>query len=90
MFEGFLEHTSGLHPHAGYRDLVFGLFGLLGPSIQSALGRLGEARFWRITTDADYGVLNDLARARIRSGLIQRHWEDMCCGVTGSLKGGHR
>lgn len=35
----------------------------------------------------DYGVLNDLAPARIRSDLIQRHWEDML-RVAGSWKWG--
>ena len=45
VLEGFLECTSGLYPHeimtdtADYSDLIVGLFGLLGLSIQSALGR---------------------------------------------------
>ncbi len=93
VLEGLLEQTSGLHPHeimtdtAGYSDLIFGLFGLLGYQFSPRLADLGDARFWRIATDADYGVLNDLARARIRSDLIQRHWEDML-RVAGSLKWG--
>ena len=93
VLEGLLEQTSGLHPHeimtdtAGYSDLIFGLFGLLGYQFSPRLADLGEARFWRIATDADYGVLNDLGRARIRSDLIQRHWEDML-RVAGSLKWG--
>ena len=93
VLEGLLEQTSGLHPHeimtdtAGYSDLIFGLFGLLGYQFSPRLADLGEARFWRIDTDADYGVLNELARAHIRSDLIQRHWEDML-RVAGSLKWG--
>ncbi len=93
VLEGLLEQTSGLHPHeimtdtAGYSDLIFGLFGLLGYQFSPRLADLGESRFWKITPDADYGVLNDLARARIRTDLIQRHWEDML-RVAGSLKWG--
>ncbi len=83
VLEGLLEQTSGLHLHeimtdtAGYSDLIFGLFGLLVYQFSPRSADLGDARFWRIQTDADYGVLNDLARARMRTDLIQRHWEDM-------------
>ncbi len=93
VLEGLLEQTSGLHPHeimtdtAGYSDLIFGLFGLLGYQFSPRLADVGEARFWRIAADGDYGVLNDLAHARIRWDLIQRHWEDML-RVAGSLKWG--
>lgn len=93
VLEGLLEQTSGLHPHeimtdtAGYSDLIFGLFGLLGYQFSPRLADIGEARFWRIAGTADYGVLNDLARARVRIDLIQRHWEDML-RVAGSLKWG--
>ncbi len=64
VLEGFLEQTSGLHPHAimtdtaGYSDLTFGLFGA-----SWAINSVRAWRFSRIATDADYGVLNDLARA---------------------------
>ncbi|WP_430626202.1 Tn3 family transposase [Sulfobacillus thermotolerans] len=93
VLEGLLEQTSSLHPHeimtdtAGYSDIIFGLFGLLGYQFSPRLADVGEARFWRIAADGDYGVLNDLAHARIRWDLIQRHWEDML-RVAGSLKWG--
>ena len=50
---------------AGYSDLVFGLFWLLGYQFSPRLADLGESRFWRIDPAADYGALNGLARQRI-------------------------
>ena len=68
-------------------DLIFGLFGLLGYQFSPRLADIGEARFWRLEGDADYGVLNRLARQRIRADLIIRHWDDML-RAAGSLKWG--
>jgi len=45
---------------AGYSDLVFGLFWLLGYQFSPRLADLGEYRFWRIDRAADYGALNGL------------------------------
>ena len=45
LLEGLLEQPTGLHPHeimtdtAGYSDLIFGLFGLLGYQFSPRLGR---------------------------------------------------
>ncbi len=63
------------------------IFGLLGYPFSPRLADLAEARCWRSAADADYRVLNDLARPRIRIDLIQRHGEDML-RVAGSLKWG--
>ena len=93
VLEGVLDQQTGLHPHeimtdtAGYSDLIFGLFGLLGYQFSPRLADIGEARFWRIDAEADYGVLNRMARQRIRADLIIRHWDDML-RVSGSLKWG--
>jgi len=93
LLEGLLEQTTTLRPHeimtdtAGYSDLIFGLFGLLGYQFSPRLADIGESRFWRMDVDADYGVLNGLARQRIRTDLIRRHWKDML-RVAGSLKWG--
>ena len=34
---------------------------------------IGGARFWRIDPSADYGLLNGVARHRIRTKLIEEH-----------------
>ena len=55
---------------AGYSDLVFGLFWLLGYQFSPRLADFGEARFWRIDPEADYGALDGLARQRINVARI--------------------
>ena len=93
ILEGLLEHQTGLNPRevmsdtAGYSDVVFGLFWLLGYQFSPRLADLGESRFWRIDPAADYGALNGLARHRVRTELIVRHWDDLL-RVAGSLKMG--
>ena len=91
LLEGLLEHKTSLNPRevmsdtAGYRDLVFGLFWLLGYHFSPRLADLGEARFWRIDAAADYGELDRLARQRVNTKLIARNWDDML-RIAGSLK----
>jgi TnpA family transposase len=64
ILEGLLEQQTGLRPHevmsdtAGYSDLVFGLFWLLGYQFSPRLADLGESRFWRMDPKADYGALS--------------------------------
>ena len=88
---GLLEQKTGLRPRelmtdtAGYSDIVFGLFWLLGFQFSPRLADAGEARFWRLDPDADYGVLDGLARQKIRVNLIETLWDDML-RVAGSLK----
>ena len=69
----------------GVSDIIFGLFFLLGYQFSPRLADIGSARFWRINPAADYGALNDLARQRINTDRIERHWDDML-RVAGSLK----
>jgi TnpA family transposase len=91
LLEGILEQQSNLKPReimtdtAGYSDMIFGLFGLLGYQFSPRLADIGSSRFWRMDREADYGVLNNLARNRIRKDVISRYWDDML-RVAGSLK----
>jgi TnpA family transposase len=93
ILEGLLEQETGLRPHeimsdtAGYSDLVFGLFWLLGYQFSPRLADFGESRFWRIDPKADYGALDGLARQRINVSRIERNWDDLL-RVAGSLKMG--
>ncbi len=70
---------------SGASDLVFGLFWLLGYQFSPRLADAGEARFWRVDRDADYGPLAELASNYVNTERIVHHWDDMLC-VTGSLK----
>ena len=91
ILEGLLENQTELNPleimadTAGVSNLVFGLFWLLGYQFSPRLADIGETNFWRIDPKADYGLLNNLSRHKIRMGLIERNWEDML-RVAGSLK----
>lgn len=91
LLEGLLEQQTSLSPvevmtdTAGYSDVVFGLFWLLGYQFSPRLADIGEARFWRIDGKADYGALNGLARNKLNTELIACNWDDML-RVAGSLK----
>ena len=93
ILEGLLEQQTSLRPTeimtdtAGASDIVFGLFWLLGFQFSPRLADLGEARFWRIDRDADYGPLNHIARHRVNTARIADNWDDVL-RVAGSLKMG--
>lgn len=93
VLEGLLEQQTGLNPieimtdTAGTSNLVFGLFWLLGYQFSPRLADAGEAVFWRVNKDANYGVLNDLARGCVNLNRIEQHWDDMM-RIAGSLKMG--
>lgn len=91
ILQGLLEQQTSLQPTeimadtGGVSDIIFGLFFLLGYQFSPRLADIGSTRFWRIDPTADYGALNDLARQRINTDRIERHWDDML-RVAGSLK----
>ena len=93
ILDGLLEQQTSLRPleimtdTAGVSDVVFGLFWLLGYQFSPRLADIGEARFWRLDAKADYGVLNTIARSRVNTKLIARHWDDLL-RVAGSLQQG--
>jgi TnpA family transposase len=88
---GLLEQQTSLRPKelmtdtSGYSDVIFGLFWLLGYQFSPRLADVGEARFWRLDSLADYGVLNGIARQRVNTSFIENYWDDML-RVAGSLK----
>jgi TnpA family transposase len=91
ILDGLLEQQTSLRPTevvsdtAGYSDVVFGLFWLLGYQFSPRLADLGDTRFWRLDPAADYGPLNGIARHRVNPQLIAQHWDDLL-RVAGSLK----
>jgi len=93
ILEGLLEQQTTLRPAelmtdtAGYTDIVFGLFRLLGYQFSPRLADLGDARFWRTEQAANYGSLNGVARNRVDTALITTHWDDLL-RVAGSLSTG--
>lgn len=91
VLEGLLEQQTGLNPveimtdTAGASDMVFGLFWLLGYQFSPRLADAGESVFWRVDKEANYGVLNELARSCANPKKVENHWEDMM-RIAGSLK----
>ncbi len=72
---------------AGYSDIVFGVFWLLGYQFSPRLADLKDMRFWHIDPTAEYGALNDVGRHRINTAVIHEHWDEMM-RLAGSLKQG--
>ncbi len=68
---------------AGYTDVIFGLFRLLGYQYSPRLADAGGATFWRVNP-TDYGPLNCLARHQVNTKLVERHYDDLL-RVAGSL-----
>jgi len=87
VLEGLLEQQTGLNPTeimtdtTGTSDMVFGLFWLLGYQFSPRF----EAVFWRIDKDADYGILNAIARGCVNTKRIEQRWDDIL-RIAGSLK----
>jgi len=82
ILELVLEQQTELQPKeimtdtAGYSDIVFGLFGLLGYQFSPRLADIGSSKFWRIDSSADYGALNVISKNKIKTDLIIRYWDD--------------
>ncbi len=91
VLEGLLEQQTSLKPteimtdSAGASYMVFGLFWLLGYQFSPRLADAGEAVFWRVEKNANYGMLDELARGCINPRRIEQHWDDMM-RIAGSLK----
>jgi TnpA family transposase len=91
LLSGLLEQETQLDPReimtdtAGYSDLIFGLFQLLGYRFSPRLKDVGKARFWRIDRSAHYNGIDDLVRNPINITLIHDQWDDVM-RLIGSLK----
>ena len=68
---------------AGYTDIMFALYRLLGYQYSPRLADAGAATLWRLNA-TDYGPLNPLARHQINRRLIREHYDDVL-RIAGSL-----
>ncbi len=91
ILDGLLDNPTSLEPTevmadtAGYSDVVFGLFRLLGYQFSPRLADAGDARFWRIDPATSYGPLNGIARHRVDIPHITANWDDIL-RATGLLR----
>jgi TnpA family transposase len=92
LLAAVLEQQTDLCPTqimtdtGAYSDVMFGLFRLLGYRFCPRLADIGGTRFWRIDTDADYGLLNDISANVLNlKKKVAPHWDDVL-RLIGSLK----
>ena len=91
ILAGLLEQATSLKPveimsdTAGYSDVVFGLFHLLGFRFSPRLADVGRLRYWRISREANYGPLEGVSKNRVNMARIADYWEDIL-RLVGSLK----
>ena len=79
-----LEHTTDT---AGYTEIVFALFDLLGLRFSPRIRDLGDQRLYRLDRDRAYPNLGPRLKGYVRRDLIERRWDDLL-RVAGSLKRG--
>jgi TnpA family transposase len=70
---------------AGYTDLIFALFDLLGMQFSQRLRDVGDLKLYRIDPRPRYRHIETLVRGTIRLPLILERWDDLL-RVAGSLK----
>jgi TnpA family transposase len=72
---------------AGYTDLVFGLFTILGFRFAPRLRDLSDQTLYRAKRGVDYGLLTSVLKKDIRVDLIVENWDEFN-RVAASLKDG--
>lgn len=79
-----VEHTTDT---AGYTDLIFGLFDLLGLQFSPRLRDIGNQKLYRLDRTIRYQRLEPFLRGRIKPALFLQHWDDLL-RVAASMKSG--
>jgi TnpA family transposase len=76
------EHTTDT---AGYTEIIFALFDLLGMQFAPRLRDLGDQQLYRLDPGIAYPTLRPRLKGLIKQPLILARWDDML-RVAGSLK----
>lgn len=77
-----VEHTTDT---AGYTELIFALFDLLGMQFSPRIRDIGDQRLYRFERTPDYPNLASRLKGTLNRTLILDHWDDLL-RVAGSLK----
>lgn len=72
---------------AGYTELIFCLFDLLGYQFAPRLRDLGDQTLYRLDPDADFGAVGQLLTGRLHPEWFMDQWDEML-RLAGSLKMG--
>jgi TnpA family transposase len=70
---------------AGYTELIFCLFDLLGYQFAPRLRDLGDQQLYRLAMESDFGAVNQLLTGRLHIEWFLNQWDDLL-RVAGSLK----
>ena len=79
-----LDHATDT---AGYPEVVFALFDLLGMQFAPRLRDIGDQQLYRLSREQKARHLAPRIKGTIRQDLILRHWDDLL-RLAGSLKRG--
>jgi TnpA family transposase len=77
-----VEHTTHT---AGFTEMVFALFDLLGMQFAPRLRNIGDQQLYRLTREQRARHLAPGMKGTIRQDFILRHWDDLL-RLVGSLK----
>ena len=77
-----VEHTTDT---AGYTELIFALFDLLGLQFSPRIRDISDQRLFRIDRSITYPNVEPLLKGTINRSRILKHWDDLL-RVAGSLK----
>ena len=69
-----LEHTTDT---AGYTEIVFALFDLLGLQFSPRIRDLGDQRLFRVDRQKRHHHLGPLLKGRVNRDRILRRWDDL-------------
>ena len=78
------EHTTDT---AGYTEMIFGLFDLLGLKFSPRLRDIADQTLYRFDKTKTYKHLEPLVTGKIKKDLIIKHWDDLL-RLAASLKTG--
>jgi TnpA family transposase len=79
-----VEHTTDT---AGYTEIVFALFDLLGLRFSPRIKDLPDQRLYRPDRQARYRAVESLLKGTVRTDFILQHYDDLL-RLAGSLKSG--
>ena len=77
-----VEHTTDT---AGYTEMVFALFDLLGLQFSPRIRDLGDQRLYRVGNPSSSRHLGHRFKSKLNYPLIVQHWDDLL-RLAGSLK----
>lgn len=77
-----MEHTTDT---AGYTEIIFALFDLLGMQFAPRIRDVGDQRLYRLDRSKTYPTLDSLLTGKLNRALILTRWDDLL-RVAGSLK----